>query len=64
MPGNGRGANPFRRSPPPPPPQPAKPAGNSWVGFNPAFVASASKKGGAGKTRRMKKANKTRRTRR
>ncbi len=64
MPGNGRGASPFGARPPPPPPKPAKPTGNRWVGFNPAFLLSPPKKGGAGKTRRMKKGMKTRRTRR
>ena len=64
MPGNGRGATPFGGRPPPPPPKPAKPTGNTWSGFNPAFVLSPPKKGGAGKTRKGKKGIKTRRARR
>lgn len=71
MPGNGRGKTPFGGRPPPQnPTKPAKPPGNSWVGFNPSFVLSPGKtnpppkKGGSGKTRRMKKGMKTRRARR
>ena len=61
MPGNGKGANPFVARPPPPPP----PTGEMHSGlYNPLFGHPPPKKGGAGKTRRMKRVSKTRRTRR
>jgi|Laugresu1bdmlbdd_1035124.scaffolds.fasta_scaffold14481_2 hypothetical protein len=60
MPGNGRGKTPFGGPPPPPPPK-----GEMHSGlYNPLFGHPPPKKGGAGKTRRMKKGMKTRRTRR